>query len=90
MTEIYEHQYLVFSVGDGPRVINEALNASGREGWQLSTMITVGNGEHIVAWMTKSNMIHAPDPAKSKESEIAALWSSTEEKEVKPKSGGKK
>lgn len=89
MTEIYEHQYLVFSVGDGPRVINEALNASGREGWQLSTMITVGNGEHIVAWMTKSNMIHAPDPAKSKESEIAALWSSTEE-EVKPKSGGKK
>lgn len=89
MSEIYEHQYLVFSVGDGPRVINEALNASGREGWQLSTMITVGNGEHIVAWMTKSNMIHAPDPAKSKESEIAALWSSTEE-EVKPKSGGKK
>ena len=89
MSEIYEHQYLVFSVGDGPRVINEALNASGREGWQLSTMITVGNGEHIVAWMTKSNMIHAPDPAKSKESEIAALWSSTEE-EAKPKSGGKK
>ena len=33
MSEIYEHQYLVFSVEDGPRVINEALNASGREGW---------------------------------------------------------
>ncbi len=80
MSDIYEHQYLVFSVEDGPRVINEALNASGREGWQLTTMITVGNGEHIVAWMSKS---------KSKESEIAALWSSVEE-ETKPKSGGKK
>ena len=90
MNEIYEHQYLVFSVGDGPRVINEALNASGREGWQLSTMITVGNGEHIVAWMTKSNTIHAPDPAKSKESEISALWGSSDKVEEKPKSGGKK
>ena len=89
MSEIYEHQYLVFSVEDGPRVINEALNASGREVWQLTTMITVGNGEHIVAWMSKSNTIHAPDPVKSKESEIAALWSSVEE-ETKPKSGGKK
>tara|TARA_R100000988_G_C3977738_1_gene155118 strand:+ start:512 stop:781 length:270 start_codon:yes stop_codon:yes gene_type:complete len=89
MSDIYEHQYLVFSVEDGPRVINEALNASGREGWQLTTMITVGNGEHIVAWMSKSNTIHAPDPVKSKESEIAALWSSVEE-ETKPKSGGKK
>jgi len=90
MSEIYEHQYLVFSVGDGPRVINEALNASGREGWRLSTMITVGNGEHIVAWMTKSNMIHAPDPTKSKESEISALWGASEEEEKATKSGGKK
>ena len=66
-------------------MINESLNTYGAEGWELTTMITVGGGEHIVAWIVKRGIIEAPDPTKTKESKIAALWSSNEEE-----SGGKK
>jgi hypothetical protein len=79
MSEIYEHQYLVFNVSDGPKVINDSLNTYGAEGWQLTTMITVGGGEHLVAWIVKGANIEAPDPVKTKENKIAALWSSSDE-----------
>ena len=74
MTNKYEHKYMVFSTGDGPKVINETLNTYGGEGWQLSTMITVGGGQHIVAWMTKEQVTSVPDPKKSKDDKVTKLW----------------
>tara|TARA_R110002020_G_scaffold32427_3_gene99789 strand:+ start:30853 stop:31113 length:261 start_codon:yes stop_codon:yes gene_type:complete len=85
MSEIYEHKYLVFSVSDGPKVINESLNTYGQEGWRLTTMITVGEG-HLVAWVVKGAAIEAPDPKTTTESKISELWSG----EDKPNKGGKK
>ena len=85
MSDIYEHQYLVFNVNDGPKVINDSLNTYGAEGWALSTMITINNGEYIVAWIVKGAAIEAPDPTKTKQNKIAELWSGTEED-----TGGKK
>ena len=37
-----EHQYLVFDVAEGPKVIIESLNTYGKEGWELATMINDG------------------------------------------------
>jgi hypothetical protein len=71
----YEHQFLVFNVSDGPKTINESLNTYGQEGWRLTTMITVGGGEHIVAWIVKDHVLESPDPQKSEANKIAQLWS---------------
>ena len=40
--DTYEHQYLVFPVSDGPKVMTESLNTYGKDGWFLSSIITIG------------------------------------------------
>lgn len=72
--DTYEHQFLVFQVSDGPKVINESLNTYGKDGWYLSTMITVGAGEALVAWMVKPSIIHAPNPDEARAKKLANLW----------------
>jgi|TARA_R100000152_G_C6765203_1_gene189987 hypothetical protein len=72
------HQYFVFNVEDGPKVINETLNTYGDEGWTLATMITIAGGEKIVAWMYQVEEIETPDGKKSKATKIASLWSGDE------------
>ena len=72
--DTYEHQFLVFSVSDGPKVINESLNTYGKDGWFLSSIITIGGGEHLVAWMVKPNLIVAPNPAEAQAKKLANLW----------------
>ena len=79
MKDKIEHQYFVFNIEDGPKVINETLNTYGAEGWQLSTMITIAGGTKIVAWMLKVDHIETPDAKKSTESKIASLWSGDKE-----------
>ena len=37
-------------------------------------MITVGGGEHLVAWMVKPNLIVAPNPAEAQSKKLANLW----------------
>jgi len=79
MTEVFEHKYMVFSIEDGPKVITEALNTYGAEGWSLTNMVTINAGEHLVAWLVKKTMIETPDPQTSKKNKISTLW--TEESE---------
>ena len=74
----------MFSVSDGPKVINESLNTYGSDGWYLSTMITVGGGEHLVAWMVKPNLIVAPNPAEAQAKKLANLWTGESEKNERP------
>tara|TARA_B100000035_G_C20934922_1_gene524790 strand:+ start:248 stop:508 length:261 start_codon:yes stop_codon:yes gene_type:complete len=71
----YENQYLVFDARDGPKVIIEQLNAFGQEGWQLQTMLNVGETQ-IVAFLTKGNVKDAPNPKQSEAQKIASLWTS--------------
>ena len=73
-----EHQYLVFDVAEGPKVIIESLNTYGKEGWELATMINVG-ADKLVAFIVRSNTTEAPGPEKSKTEKISKLWSSDEE-----------
>tara|TARA_R100000988_G_C3910047_1_gene121566 strand:+ start:143 stop:388 length:246 start_codon:yes stop_codon:yes gene_type:complete len=70
----YEHKYVVYQISDGPKVITESLNSYGQEGWYLTNMVTIANGENLVAWMVKESEILAPNPEKSKEDKINTLW----------------
>ena len=72
--DTYEHQYLVFPVSDGPKVMTESLNTYGKDGGFLSSIITIGGGEHLVAWMVKPNLIVAPNPAEAQAKKLANLW----------------
>ena len=72
--DTYEHQYLVFPVSDGPKVMTESLITYGKDGWFLSSIITIGGGEHLVAWMVKPNLIVAPNPAEAQAKKLANLW----------------
>ena len=78
MSRIVENKYVVFNTSDGPKVILESLNTDGAEGWELATMVTINDGEYIVAWMKKATMLEAPDPEQTKQSKIAELWSGDE------------
>jgi hypothetical protein len=79
MREEYEHQYLVFQVAEGPKVILESLNTYGKEGWELNTMITVA-GDKIVAFISRKNVMVDPDPKASAKKQIDEIWT-TETKE---------
>tara|TARA_R100000388_G_scaffold64284_1_gene46856 strand:+ start:957 stop:1187 length:231 start_codon:yes stop_codon:yes gene_type:complete len=70
----YEHQYLIFDVSDGPKVITESLNTYGKEGWEVKTMINVG-GDKLCAWMAKGTPASAPDPKAAEQKKIDKLWS---------------
>ena len=64
----------MFPVSDGPKVMTESLNTYGKDGWFLSSIITIGGGEHLVAWMVKPNLIVAPNPAEAQAKKLANLW----------------
>ena len=59
-----EHEYLVFDVAEGPKVIIESLNTYGKE------------GDKLVAFIVRSHTTDSPDPEKSKTEKISKLWSS--------------
>ena len=68
----YENTFIVFDVTKGPKVIIEALNTYGEEGWECSTMITVGN-MNIVAFLKRS--IGGEEPVDEQSAKISKLWS---------------
>ena len=80
MSSIFENQYVVFNTSDGPKVILESLNTYGADGWELATMITINDGQYIVAYLKKSISIEAPDPEQTQQNKIAELWSGDEGK----------
>ena len=81
MSSIFENKYVVFNTSDGPKVILESLNTYGADGWELATMITINEGQYIVAYLKKATLIEAPNPEQTKQNKIAELWSGDEGKE---------
>ena len=71
----HENQFLVFDIREGPKTIIEQLNAHGQEGWQLQTMLNVGDTQ-IVAFLSRDNTKNAPNPKASEAQKIANLWTS--------------
>ena len=75
MSEIYEHQYLVFSVRDGPKVINESLNTYGAEGWELCSLLPVA-GVKLCAYLKRALNEKPPETKDDeKKKELLNLWS---------------
>ncbi len=75
----WENKYLVFDVTNGPKVVIDNLNTNGEEGWELSAIIAVGDGQQLVAFLKRQVDIQMPDPEKSKKESIAKLWGGDEE-----------
>ena len=46
----------------------------------MATMITINEGQYIVAYLKKATLIEAPNPEQTKQSKIAELWSGEEGK----------
>lgn len=69
----WENHFLVFDVAKGPKVIIEALNTYGEEGWECSTMITVANSNIVAFLKRRTDVQEAP---KDEEAEkLSKLWS---------------
>jgi hypothetical protein len=48
----WENMYLVFDVTKGPKVIIEALDTYGEQGWECGSMLSVAN-TNIVAFLKR-------------------------------------
>ena len=71
---IWDNHFLVFDVTKGPKVIIEALNTFGEEGWECSAMIPVAN-TNIVAFLKRRTDIEE-EPKDEKADQLAKLWTS--------------
>ena len=57
---IWENHFLVFDVSKGPKVIIEALNTYGEEGWECSAMIAVANTNIVVFLKRRTDVEEEP------------------------------
>ena len=70
----WENKYLEFDVSNGPKVVVETLDTYGNDGWELTSIIAVGSGERLVAFLKRRFDVIMPDPEVEKKSQIAELW----------------
>jgi len=68
----WENTYKVFEVSKGPKVIIEALDTYGADGWECSSMVTVA-GQNIVVFLKRR--IEEAQPKDKKEEQLSKLWS---------------
>ena len=48
MKKMFDNKFMVFQVAEGPKIIIEALNTQGNDGWEAHSMITVGEDKIVV------------------------------------------
>jgi len=75
----WEHKFLVFDAANGPKNVIDNLNTEGAEGWELATIVSVGGGNHMIAFLKREKDIKMPDPQEDKKADIARLWGGGEE-----------
>ena len=68
---MWENTYKVFEVNKGPKVIIEALNTYGEEGWECSSMVTVA-GANIVVFLKRR--IQEEEPVNKEKDKLNKLW----------------
>lgn len=68
----WENTYKVFEVSKGPKVIIEALDTYGADGWECSSMVTVA-GQNIVVFLKRR--IEEEQPKDKTEEKLSKLWS---------------
>jgi hypothetical protein len=74
----WENKYVVFDVSSGPKVVVETLDTYGNDGWELASMVAVGGGERLVAFLKRRFDIIMPDPEGDKKKKISQLWGTEE------------
>ena len=73
--EILEHDYIIFDVTKGPKIMKETLNTQGQDGWQLTAVINVG-GEKLCAFLKRcSYPENVPTKTAQEKKELMSLWS---------------
>lgn len=75
----WENKFVTFNLSNGPKVIMETLDTYGKDGWELTAIVTVGDGMQLVAFLKRRFDIIAPDPEEGKKAKLATLWSSDED-----------
>jgi len=68
----WENTYKVFEVSKGPKVIIEALDTYGADGWECSSMVTVA-GQNIVVFLKRR--IEEEQTKDKSEEKLSKLWS---------------
>ena len=76
----YEHTFQMYNVKDGPKVMIEALNTLGQQGWSLSTVMNIGT-DRLIAFLVRDTTKEAPNPQKADQDKITALRSATGDEE---------
>tara|TARA_R100000781_G_scaffold114223_2_gene84507 strand:- start:14 stop:244 length:231 start_codon:yes stop_codon:yes gene_type:complete len=74
----HKTKFLVFDVNNGPKTVVDSLNVEGEAGWQLASIIAVGDGNHLVAFLTKSWEDSIINPEEDKKKSISKLWGGSE------------
>tara|TARA_B100000287_G_scaffold420787_1_gene460636 strand:- start:487 stop:723 length:237 start_codon:yes stop_codon:yes gene_type:complete len=75
----WEHKFTVFDAANGPKNVIDNLNTDGKEGWELATIVSVGSGNHLIAFLKRRLEIKMPDPTEDKKADIAKLWGGGDE-----------
>ena len=74
MSKVWEHDYVIFDVTKGPKIMKETLNTYGLEGWELTSVINVG-GEKLCAFLKRCETVDNPDKQEQEQKELMSLWS---------------
>ena len=75
----WENKFVTFNLANGPKVIMETLDTYGKDGWELATIVTVGDTEQMVAFLKRRYDLVADDPEEGKKNKISKLWGSSDE-----------
>ena len=78
MSKTYEHTFQMYNVKDGPKVMIEALNTLGQQGWSLSTVMNIGT-DRLIAFLIRDTTKESPNAKKADLDKTVALWSATGE-----------
>lgn len=70
----WENKYMVFDAANGPKNVIDNLNTEGEIGWELCSIVSVGGGDHMIAFLKRAKDIKMPDPEEDKKANIARLW----------------
>jgi hypothetical protein len=70
----WEYDFIVFELEKGPKIIKEALNTHGEEGWELCSLLPVA-GVRLVAYVKRAIEDKPKSTDDQKKKELLNLWS---------------
>lgn len=71
---VWEHDFVIFDVNKGPKVMKEILNTYGEEGWELTSTVNVG-GVKLCCWLKRRTDAPEENQESQEKEELLSLWS---------------